>query len=183
MVGVVDPGERLQSPLDDAAGLFVVCGRERDVRADMERIRQKLRIVEPGGDRLGLTPERVRLLWATDGPGDEGSHPHWALASAEFECQSAPVVDPLAVGLPLPANGAVEGGLRIQLAQLGVVGASVDRAHHGLHECIVVEVERVCVGDLAPQPGATSRVGLELERALEEADLLVERVARGSQLG
>ena len=39
------------------------------------------------------------------------------------------------------------------------------------------------MGDLVPQPGATDRIGLELDRALEQADLLVERVASGSQLG
>ena len=143
----------------------------------------QLRIAEPSGDGLGLVRGGRRLLRAADRAGDERLGAGATVGTAELEPDPAPLVDPLTVGLLLPADGAVEGGLRTELGELGVVRAGLDCAQHRVHERLVVEVERVCVGDLAPQPGATSRVGLELDRALEQADLLVERVASGSQLG
>src|SRR6266853_175064 len=131
----------------------------------------QLRIVQSYGNRLGLACGRLCLLRVADRARDESASPCTAVGSAELERKAAPVVDPLAVDLLLPADGAMKGGLGIQLRELHLVGAGVDRIEHGVLEGVIVEVERVRVGDLAPQPGAPGRNRVELDCSPQEADL------------
>src|SRR5881628_1426509 len=116
----------------------------------------QLRIVRPNGDRLGLACERLCLLRVADRASHESAGTCTAVGTAELERKAAPVVDPVAVDLLLPADGAVEGGLGIKLLELRLVRGGVDRPEDGVLEGVVVEVERVRVGDFAPKPGAPS---------------------------
>src|SRR5439155_25659908 len=128
----------------------------------------QLRIVQPHGDRLGLACGRLCLLRVADRTSDESAGPCTAVDTAELERKAAPIVDPLAVDLLLPADGTVEGGLGIELLELRLVRGGVDRPEDGVLEGVVVEVERVRVGDLAPKPGAPSRARVELDCSPQE---------------
>src|SRR5438876_1658469 len=129
----------------------------------------KLWIVEPDGDRFGFARGGLRLGWAADCAREEGAGARAARGPAELERATAPGVDPLAVGLLLPAYGALKGELGVEVRELRLLRACIERRQHGPLERLVVVVERVRVRDLAPQPDPPIRAGLKLDRSREEA--------------
>jgi integrase len=71
MIGIVDPGQRLELLLDDSDGLVVGSGCQRNVGAQVQRPRAKQRIAQLGCDRLRLSCSRGRLLRPADRAGHQ----------------------------------------------------------------------------------------------------------------
>src|SRR5207245_11773778 len=97
--GFLDARKGLEPPLGEPLRLVVVGGRERDVRADEQRERMQLWVVEIQRDCLGLACVGLCFLRSTKRSRDQSLASGAARGPAELELSAAPVLDHLAVGL------------------------------------------------------------------------------------
>src|SRR5207248_5769090 len=102
---------------------------------------------------------------------DQAPRRRSALGRSELQRPRDPALDELARRPPLPhprPGRRVEGEEAVGVRVL----PELERALHRLPERLTVVAEGVHESELAPDPGRATRVGLELDRALQEPERL-----------
>ena len=141
-----------------------------------ERLRENARLARVLG-RAGGIPDAAR---------DQGAGTRRTVRCRALEGIRDPAVDEVATRPAAPhprAQGGLEAQFGVELGALLVRLAELDRAHHRVEERIAVVPQGVRLADDSPEPALSRRVGLELERALEHAERVVDLVATNGESG
>ncbi len=181
MIRVGDPvGERTRTVVPDER-LVVLAGHERDPGVGVVAVREQLDVIKTLGDRnrtVGrldvVAPIGARQLRLCVGA---------ASGLGQLECPVGPATDELVVGQTLPhgrAQRAYEAEFRVELGKRFPLARRLSRPQHRLPVRLTVELERVRASCRPPEVDVSR---IELERAAEECERLLDVVAAVGEVG